>query len=111
MLFRSYCIETENRNIVIASDQEINGLDKDNLIMVGETPLLHIMKNVTTLQNIKYQPDNTVGNYNAALIINLILLLIALYFPLKTYQQKLWIKTLIIICSLYYLASFLQAQR
>ncbi|MFM7017046.1 MAG: DnaJ domain-containing protein [Bacteroidota bacterium] len=106
-----YNIETEDRKILLASDREINGLEKDNLIMVGETPLFHSMKEVTTLQNIKYHPDNTVGNYNPALIINLLLLLITLYFPLKTYQQKLWIKTLVIICSLYYLVSFLQSQR
>ncbi len=106
-----YTIQTDHRKIEIVSDTEIDGLDSNNLIMVGETPLFHTMKEIRTIQNKVLIPDNILSNYSPALIINLILLLLVFYFPLKTYQQKLWIKTLLIICSLYYLVSFLQAQR
>jgi curved DNA-binding protein CbpA len=106
-----YTIETNHRKIDIMSDREIDGLDANSLIMVGETPIFHSMKEIRTIQNKVIIPDNILSNYSPALVINLILLLLVFYFPLKTYQQKLWIKTLLIICSLYYLVSFLQAQR
>ena len=106
-----YTIETNHRKIDIMSDREIDGLEANSLIMVGETPILHSMKEIRTIQNKVIIPDNIVGNFTPALIINIILLLLNFYYPLKTYQQKLWIKTLLIICSLYYLVSFLQAQR
>ena len=105
-----YIIETDHRKIEIISDREIDGLESNSLIMVGETPLLHSMKEIRTIQNKVIIPDNIVGNFTPALIINLILLLFNFYYPLKTYHQKLWIKTLLIISSLYYLVSFLQAQ-
>jgi curved DNA-binding protein CbpA len=105
-----YTIETEHRKIEIISDWEIEGLELNSLIMVGETPLLHSLKEIRTIQNKVIIPDNIVGNFTPALIINLILLLFNFYYPLKTYHQKLWIKTLLIISSLYYLVSFLQAQ-
>lgn len=106
-----YTIETDHRKIDIMSDREIDGLEANSLIMVGETPILHSMKEIRTIQNKVIIPDNIVGNFTPALIINIILLLLNFYYPLKTYQQKLWIKTLLIISSLYYLVSFLQAQR
>ena len=105
-----YTIETDHRKIEIISDREIDGLESNSLIMVGETPLLHSMKEIRTIQNKVIIPDNIVGNFTPALIINLILLLFNFYYPFKTYHQKLWIKTLLIISSLYYLVSFLQAQ-
>ena len=95
----------------IMSDTEIEGLETNNLIMIGETPILHSMKEIRTIQNKVVVPDNIVSNFTPALIINLILLLLNFYYPLSTYNQKLWIKTLLIISSLYYLVSFLQAQR
>ena len=106
-----YTIETDHRKIEIISDTELDGLEPNTLIMVGETPLFHSMKEIRTIQNKVVVPDNIVGNFTSALIINLILLLLNFYYPLQTYHQKLWIKTLIIISSLYYLVSFLQAQR
>ena len=106
-----YTIETDHRKIDIMSDREIDGLETNSLIMVGETPIFHSMKEIRTIQNKVIIPDNILSNYSPALVINLILLLLVFYFPLKTYQQKLWIKTLLIISSLYYLVSFLQAQR
>jgi len=106
-----YTIQTDHRKIEIVSDTKIDGLEENNLIMVGETPFFHSMKEIRTIQNKVLIPDNILSNYSPALIINLILLLFVFYFPLKTYQQKLWIKTLLLICSLYYLVSFLQAQR
>lgn len=106
-----YTIETDHRKIDIVSDREIDGLEANSLIMVGETPILHSMKEIRTIQNKVIIPDNIVGNFTPALIINIILLLLNFYYPLKTYHQKLWIKTLLIISSLYYLVSFLQAQR
>lgn len=106
-----YTIETDHRKIDIMSDREIDGLEANSLIMVGETPIFHSMKEIRTIQNKVIIPDNIVGNFTPALIINIILLLLNFYYPLKTYQQKLWIKTLLIISSLYYLVSFLQAQR
>lgn len=106
-----YTIETDHRKIDIMSDHEIDGLEANSLIMVGETPIFHSMKEIRTIQNKVIIPDNIVGNFTPALIINIILLLLNFYYPLKTYQQKLWIKTLLIISSLYYLVSFLQAQR
>ena len=104
-----YHLETTNHKIEIESNVEINGLELNNWIIIGETPLLHSLKNVTTLQNKSFTPENIVGNFTPALIINIILLLFNIYFPFKTYHQKLWIKTLLIICTLYYLVSFLQA--
>jgi len=104
-----YHLETTNHKIEIESNVEINGLELNNWIIIGETPLLHSLKNVTTLQNNSFTPENIVGNFTPALIINIILLLFNIYFPFKTYHQKLWIKTLLIICTLYYLVSFLQA--
>ena len=106
-----YTIETDHRKIDIMSDCEIDGLEANSLIMVGETPIFHSMKEIRTIQNKVIIPDNIVGNFTPALIINIILLLLNFYYPLKTYQQKLWIKTLLIISSLYYLVSFLQSQR
>ncbi len=104
-----YHLETTNHKIEIESNVEINGLELNNWIIIGETPLLHSLKNLTTLQNKSFTPENIVGNFTPALIINIILLLLNIYFPFKTYHQKLWIKTLLIICTLYYLVSFLQA--
>jgi curved DNA-binding protein CbpA len=106
-----YTIQTDQRKIEIMSDTEIEGLETNNLIMIGETPILHSMKEIRTIQNKVVVPDNIVSNFTPALIINLILLLLNFYYPLSTYHQKLWIKTLLIISSLYYLVSFLQAQR
>jgi len=106
-----YTIQTDQRKIEIISDTEIEGLESNNLIMIGETPILHSMKEIRTIQNKVVVPDNIVSNFTPALIINLILLLLNFYYPLSTYHQKLWIKTLLIISSLYYLVSFLQAQR
>jgi curved DNA-binding protein CbpA len=106
-----YTIQTDQRKIEIMSDTEIEGLESNNLIMIGETPILHSMKEIRTIQNKVVVPDNIVSNFTPALIINLILLLLNFYYPLSTYHQKLWIKTLLIISSLYYLVSFLQAQR
>jgi len=106
-----YELQTDSRKIEIESDIAIDGIQTNDLIMVGETPLFHSMKNVTTIQNKKLSPENIVGNYTLALIVNLILLYLIFNFPLKTYKQRLWIKTLLIISSLYYLVSFLQAQR
>ncbi len=106
-----YTIQTDQHNIEIMSDTEIEGLESNNLIMIGETPILHSMKEIRTIQNKVVVPDNIVSNFTPALIINLILLLLNFYYPLSTYHQKLWIKTLLIISSLYYLVSFLQAQR
>jgi curved DNA-binding protein CbpA len=106
-----YTIQTDHRKIEIMSDTEIEGLESNNLIMVGETPILHSMKEIRTIHNKVLIPENILSNYSPALIINLLFLLLVFYFPLKTYHQKLWIKTLLIISSLYYLVSFLQAQR
>jgi curved DNA-binding protein CbpA len=104
-------IKTETRTFEGASEKHDLTLSEGMPIIIHETPLFHFLKSYTLSNGKTYYPPNTTHEYLLSLIIILGLLTGSFLFTFKTYQSKLWLKTMTIVAILYYLLSILNAQR
>jgi curved DNA-binding protein CbpA len=104
-------IKTETRTFEGAPEIHDINLSEGMPIIIHETPLFHNLKSYTLSNGKTYFPPNTTHEYLPALFIVLGLLTGSFLITFKTYQSKLWLKTMTIVAILYYLLSIFNAQR
>lgn len=104
-------IKTETRTFEGEAEKHDMSLGEGMPIIIHETPIFHYLKSYTLSNGKTYLPPNTTHEYLPTLFIVLGLLAGSFLITFKTYQSKLWLKTMTIVAILYYLLSILNAQR